>query len=258
MGHDELGYLVDLAEPAHLATAAAAERLGYGALWVAGGQLLAGLEPLAKLLEATERIVVGSAIAQAESHPAETLTRLFQRTEQRFPGRLLAGIGTQGPIRRAEAYLAELDAGGLPVSRRLLAALGPRKLDLASTRTAGAIAHLVSPEDTARIRARIGPEARLVVLQMAVFGTDQSPAMPSLRFLATVPGYVTNLRRMGFTEERIATLDPGLVETVLASGTPSAIAERFRAHLDAGADQVVLCAYGTENEELLAELAAAL
>jgi hypothetical protein len=51
------------------------------------------------------------------------------------------------------SYLDVLDAGGVPVQDRVLSALGPRMVAVASQRSAGTHPHLTIPAQTAQLRA---------------------------------------------------------------------------------------------------------
>jgi alkanesulfonate monooxygenase SsuD/methylene tetrahydromethanopterin reductase-like flavin-dependent oxidoreductase (luciferase family) len=55
----------------------------------------------------------------------------------------------------------------------------------------------------------------------------------------TLTNYTSNLLRFGFTEEDVAgDGSDRLIDAVIPHGTPEAVAEAVRAHLDAGADHV--------------------
>lgn len=238
-------------------TAGELERLGYSAIWL-GASPAAELEVVDPLLEATERLVVGTSIVNVWTAPAEAVAESFHRLESKHPGRFVLGIGAGHPENNAgyrrpyEAlvhYLDDLDRGGVPVGRRALAALGPRVLDLARTRAAGALPYLVTPEHTRRARAQLGPDALLVVEQKVVLDDDVDSARelgrarvgPYLR----LSNYVANLRRIGFDDEDVAF--PGsdrLVDALALHGDAGVVAAGLRAHLTAGANQVavqVLC-----------------
>ncbi len=60
------------------------------------------------------------------------------------------------PLATTGAYLDALDDGGVPAAARCIAALGPRMLELARDRTAGAHPYLVTPEHTATARNILG------------------------------------------------------------------------------------------------------
>jgi probable F420-dependent oxidoreductase len=173
---------------------------------------------------------------RAARHPCETA-----------PGRIVAGIGgAHGPrhIPRLAAYLDELDELGIGRDRRVLAALGPRKLELARDRTAGAITLMVTPEHTARIREALGPDAVLVVQHFVAVDENPVTARAALRepleFLSGLPGDRANFLRMGFTDDDVTDLSDRLVDGVTAWGSAETVTARLREHLDAGADQVVI------------------
>lgn len=125
-----------------------------------------------------------------------------------------------------------------------MAALGPRKLELARDRCAGAIALLVAPDYTTAARRLLGSELALVIDQMVVLDTDpvraRETARGPLRFLSAVGGYVANFARMGFTETDISELSDRLVDELVAWGDTDTITARLTEHLAAGADHVVL------------------
>jgi probable F420-dependent oxidoreductase len=145
------------------------------------------------------------------------------------------------------SFLDALDAAGADACReeRLLAALGPRMLDLARERTAGAHPFLVTPEHTAIARAALGPGKLLAPEIKAVLVEDPGQARAIARTQTSIcvaqPNYINNLLRMGFEEHDL--LDGGsdrLVDAVVAWGDESVVADRVTAHLDAGADHVAV------------------
>jgi probable F420-dependent oxidoreductase len=126
---------------------------------------------------------------------------------------------------------------------RLLAALGPRMLDLAAERAHGVHPYLVPPEHTAMARARLGPAPLLCPEQAVVLGLDRHDAMVVARRHVGnhlgYAGYVSNFRRLGWSDDDLA--DGGsdaLLESMVAMGNVDAVVGRIREHLDAGADCV--------------------
>jgi probable F420-dependent oxidoreductase len=252
------------------AQAAAAEELGYSALWVAGGQLRS-LDPLLRLLRATSRVAVVPGIIPLDVHGPAEIAALYAEAERIAPGRLVVGIGGPqqlriGALAAVEDALDELDTGGAaPRSRRLLAALGPRKLDLARDRFGGAITLLVEPRYTTWTRERLGEAPTLAVHQMVVLDEDPGAARTTARgplgFLSTVGGYAAAFSRMGFDEREIRELDDRLVDAVVAWGGVDTVAARVRAQHAAGADHVVvspvLAAGGPSAAEVVERLAPA-
>jgi probable F420-dependent oxidoreductase len=144
-------------------------------------------------------------------------------------------------------YLDELDAANTPVRKedRVLAALGPKMLELARDRSAGAHPYLTTPEHTQRARSVLGEGPLLAPEQMVVVETDpgiaRDIARKSLALYLRLPNYTNNMLRSGFTEADLA--DGGsdrLIDGHIAWGGLEAIAGRVREHLDAGADHVCI------------------
>ena len=154
------------------------------------------------------------------------------------------------------SFLDGLDeAGGVGARDRVLAALGPRMLELAGERTWGAHPFLVTPEHTARARKILGPEALLAPEQTVILESDPTRAREIVRaHLSTYldfPNYSSNMLREGFEE---ADLQGGgsdaLVDGLFAWGDEAKIAARIAAHRERGADHVALQVLGGERGEL--------
>ena len=230
------------------------ERLGYQTVWL-GGCRRAGLEFVDPLLEATSTLTVATGIADIWANPVDELAASYHRIDQRFPGRFLLGIGAghpeahqayAKPYRALVDYLDALDAAGVPRERRVLAALGPKVLELSATRTLGAHPYLTPPAHTRFARDVLGPDALLAPEQKVVLETDPARAREIGRPVVDRPylhlrNYVANLHRLGYTDADIA--DGGsdaLIDALVARGDAEAIAARLRAHLDAGANHVAI------------------
>ncbi|HEX5145092.1 MAG TPA: LLM class F420-dependent oxidoreductase [Mycobacterium sp.] len=246
------------------------EALGYGAVWVGGSPPaeLAWVEPL---LEATSTLAVATGIVNIWTAAPGPVAESFHRIDAAYPGRFLLGIGVghpeahatyRTPLAALREYLDRLDEHGVPRNRRVVAALGPRVLELSAQRSAGAHPYLTTPEHTAMARTIIGPEAFLAPEHKVVMTTDADHARAvgrkALDIYLNLQNYLSNWKRLGFTDEDLAR--PGsdaLVDAVVAYGTPEQIAARLRQHLDAGADHVPVQVL-TSPEKLvdaLAELA---
>jgi probable F420-dependent oxidoreductase len=233
---------------AYLDRAAELERLGYSALWLPGGQI-DDLNRLAEITGATKAVPVGSAIISLDVYPPGSVAGVYAQLEASVPGRLVAGLGgpqKPHPLPALNEYLDHLDRADPPVpaGRRLLAALGPRKLELARDRCAGAILLLVTPAYTSAAREIIGADSTLVIDQMLVLDTDAARARQTarrlLRFLSGLPGYRASFERMGFTDGDIAGLSDALVDELVVWGDADAIAVRVGQYRQAGADHIML------------------
>jgi probable F420-dependent oxidoreductase len=151
------------------------------------------------------------------------------------------------------SYLDELDASSPPVppERRFLAALGPKMLELSRDRSAGAHPYFVPVEHTSYAREIIGPDALLAPEQAVLLETDPDRARVGARQhmerYLQLPNYANNLLRHGFSESDLS--DGGserLADAIVAWGDEAAIAERVRAHHEAGADHVCIQVVGVE------------
>ena len=236
------------ADGRHLDEAAALERLGYSAIWLRGGQI-DKLSRIAEVVGATTAVPVVPGIIPADVYSPGEVTRLYGELQASAPGRFIAGLGgpqVPRPLRPLHDYLDQLDHGEPPVpaSRRILAALGPRKLEIASERAAGAVLLLVTPDYTRTARAILGTQATLVVSLMVAPQADPARARETargpLRFLSGVAGYRASFTRMGFADSDIDGLSDELVDRLVAWGTADAITARVSEYRQAGADHVAL------------------
>lgn len=246
------------------------EQLGYGAVWV-GASPPADLSFVEPILEQTSTLQIATGIVNIWSADADTVADSYHRIEKAYPGRFLLGIGAGHPEHTQEyvkpydalvSYLDALDAKTVPTSRRVLAALGPKVLKLARDRSAGAHPYLTTPEHTAQARELVGNTVYLAPEHKVVLTTDVEKARElgrkTVEFYLGLSNYVNNWRRLGFTSDDVE--QPGsdkLIDSVVAYGTPEAIAARLTEHLDAGADHVCVQVLGSKDELVptLAELA---
>jgi probable F420-dependent oxidoreductase len=158
------------------------------------------------------------------------------------------------PLHAMRTFLDGLDAASEPppADERCLAALGPKMLDLAASRTAGAHTYFVPVEHTRSARERLGP-GKLIATEVAcVVETDPARGKAVAREYATLylglSNYTRNLLDFGFAEDDFA--DGGsdrLLDAIVPQGSAEHIAEVVRAHLDAGADHVCVQPLGEDG-----------
>lgn len=249
-------------DPAQAAAAAAElEQLGYTALWIpdVGGDVFGSLD---NLLAATSTATIATGILNVWMHTPDDTAAAHARLVAAHGPRFLCGIGIshrplidhvnspgtyQQPVAKMADYLDGLDAAPTPLAAndRVLAALGPKMLDLARTRTAGTHPYLVTPELTEKARAGVGPDGLVASEQAVVLETDPTAARAIARqHLATyigLPNYTNNWKRQGFTDDDLA--DGGsdrLVDALVVWGDEAAIAARVQMQRDAGADHVCI------------------
>ena len=229
--------------PHSLEAAQAAEELGYPTIWLSGGPL-PGLQTIVDLIGATNSIKFVSGILAVVKYSAADVSTTYAAMEASAPGRFTVGLGgAHGPkpLATLNAYLDEVD---VPVERRVLAALGPRMLELARDRSAGAYPFLVSAAYSAEARKVLGPDKLLAVSHLVVLESDadraRAIARDTISFFPRIPGYAASLKRQGFTEEDQAELPDHMVDALAAWGTPADIKAKLTEHLDAGADHVAV------------------
>jgi probable F420-dependent oxidoreductase len=246
-------------------TAAELEKIGFRAIWFPESVGRESLTHAGLLLAATSRIVVATGIANIYARDPVTMAAAQNTLAEAYPGRFLLGLGvshiplveqlrghTYGkPVASMRAYLDGMDGAPYraipPATKpaRVLAALGPKMLQLAAERAGGAHTYFVPLEHTVRSRQILGQNGLLAVEQAIVLESDAAKAREiarshTARYLA-LPNYVTNLRRLGFSEEDLKNSGSDrLVDAIVAWGDMSVIVDRIRAHQSAGANHVCI------------------
>jgi probable F420-dependent oxidoreductase len=229
------------------------EDVGYTALWSSGGFDPGLATHFEKMLAATDHVTVASGIVSVWAAAPDEVSKSVAAIDARYPGRFVLGVGAshsaivqdyRRPYSHVVEYLDALDGIGVVTKdRRMLAALGPRMLELAGERAAGAHPYFVPVEHTARARETLGPGPVLAPEVTVVLESDVSKARQLARTFTEgylgLPNYRDNLRTLGFDEEDVAGGGSDrLVDAVVAWGDVDAIARRVREHRQAGADHV--------------------
>ena len=256
-------FALDL-HPAAKAQEAAAEieALGYGAIWIPEAMGREAFTNSALLLAGTKRIAVATGIANMWARDAMAMAAAQKTLAEAYNDRFLLGIGVSHaplvgmrghdyakPLSAMRRYLDAMDsapfmaAGPATPPKRVIAALAPKMLQLAAERAWGSHPYFVPPEHTAYARKILGNGPLLAPEQAAVLETDPAQASEIARtHMSTylgLPNYVNNLKRLGFTDDDIASGGSDrLVDAIVVWGTIDAVVQRVRAHHDAGADHV--------------------
>ncbi len=257
------------AHPSAAAQAAAVEleELGYRTLWLneATGRdpfVMAGV-----LLSATSTLTLALGIANIYARDAMTTAAAQKTLAEAYPNRFLLGLGVSSPVlvekvrghdygkplSYMKAYLTAMDNAPFNAVKpseppeRVLAALGPKMLELSATQANGAHPYLTTPEHTRSAREILGPGVFLAPEQMVVLESDPTVARAigrsAISFYLRAPGYLANLRRLGYSDDDWA--DPKapsdrLVDGIVAWGGVETVVARVREHHDAGADHVAV------------------
>ncbi|MEX1207003.1 MAG: TIGR03620 family F420-dependent LLM class oxidoreductase [Acidimicrobiia bacterium] len=255
------------------------EELGYGAIWFPESRGREAFTAASLVLEATERIVVATGIASIWARdPMATAFGAFGLSEA-YPGRFVLGLGVSHapsvtrrgqqylrPLQRMAEYLDALETVSTPIAGAdapavVLAALGPRMLALGASRTTGVHPYFSPVEHTRLARELVGPGPLIAPEQAIVIDADAATARQTAR--AHMAGYLAldnyrrNLLRLGWPDRDLdeGGTDP-VVDSVVGWGDAATVANRLRAHLDAGADHVSIQPlgdpFGLDQLEVLA------
>jgi probable F420-dependent oxidoreductase len=220
------------------------EGMDFSTIWMSGGPM-SHLGQVTDVVQATTTARVATGIISVDRFPAADVAELYAELEAVTPGRFVVGLGGAhgtDPLGTLNGYLDELES--VPVSARVMAALGPRMLGLARDRAAGAFPVLITPEYTRRARAVLGDDTTLAVEQLVVLETDPERARRiahgTVDFLGRLPGYQASFRRQGFSADDVEALSDAVVDGLVAWGDAATVAERVTALRDAGADHVAV------------------
>jgi probable F420-dependent oxidoreductase len=260
-----------------------AEAWGYGALWIPEAMGREVFSASAWLLANTSTLIVASGIANIYARDSLATAAAQNGLNEQSGDRFLLGLGVSHvplvegvrkhaygkPLATMRAYLqamAEADyLAALPPAapKTVLAALGPKMLELSAELADGAHPYNVTPEHTRRARGILGASKLLCVEQAAILETNAAEARATARRFLSIylglPNYVDNWRRLGFSD---ADFTGGgsdrLIDSIMVWGDERAIRNRIEEHWQAGADHVCVQAIGQgglPDERLLALLA---
>ncbi len=240
------------------------ESLGYGTLWIPE---TVGKNPLVVaswLLANTQTLNLATGIVNIY-HREPGVTMAGQRTlAEQSDGRFLLGIGVSHkplvegvrgleygpPVATMRTYLERMAAApytALMPSESpptVIAALGPKMLELAASACQGAHPYFTSPEHTRFARDIVGPDTMLCVEQKVILESDPAKARelakPVAKIYHKLPNYRNNWLRMRLSEGDIDDLTDKFIDTTFAWGSVEAISDRLQAHFDAGASHVCI------------------
>ncbi len=238
------------------------EELGVGTLWFGEAYGREAFTASSLYLQATRRLVVATGIASIYGRDAVAANAASRTLCAAFPGRFLLGLGVSHaplvermrghaygkPVQAMREYLDALDAAPYLVgdpgepAPRVLAALGPKMLELSRDRAQGAHPYLVTPAHTADARALLGDGPVLAVEQAVVLSDDEEVfrrrAAAHLEIYTGLPNYRNSWLRQGFTtDDAVRGGSERLQDALVARGLDAARA-RVQEHLAAGATHV--------------------
>jgi probable F420-dependent oxidoreductase len=252
-------------------TAARIESLGYSTLWLPDTMGRDPFAHIAWLASQTTTLQFATGIASIFHRHPGPMMQVANTLAEQTGGRFVLGLGVSHgpmvegvrgldyskPLSQMRDYLAAMDASMYmatpPTEKplRLLAALGPKMLELSATAADGAHPYFTTPEHTAEAREAIGPDKLLCVEQKVILSTDadaaRAAANKAINTYARLPNYRNNWIRIGFTEDEIEQRANRFVDHVIVWGDEDKLRAGVQAHYDAGADHVCVQPVSTDG-----------
>lgn len=244
------------------------EHFGYQTLWYPESLSYEALVVAGYLLSNTQDLIVASGIANIYARDAVTAAQGYDSLNRLYGGRFVLGLGVSHiplvegarghsygkPVTTMRQYLRDMGSAKLDPTIKfddravVLAALGPKMLELASVSAKGALPYCVTPDHTAEARKVMGPEAWLCVEQKICLTEDEGAARAVQREqmapYMTMNNYRNNWFRLGFTEEEVTgKASTRFLDAMVVWGNEQVIQDCIDAHFKAGADQVVIQAF---------------
>jgi probable F420-dependent oxidoreductase len=237
------------------------EKTGYSTLWYPESRGYESMSLAATLLSSSEKLVIGSSIANIYARDSFTAQRAMLSLNKLYGDRFILGLGVSHipmveglrghrydkPLGAMGAYLDGINkgapAGEFPPV--MVAALGPKMLALSAAKSRGAVPYNVTPKHTAKAAAILGPSKWLAVEQKVTLETDPAKARAigrkELARYLVLPNYRNNWLREEFTEADLT--DGGsdrFIDAMVLWGDADTVKRGLREHFTAGATHVCL------------------
>jgi probable F420-dependent oxidoreductase len=237
----------------------AVEKNGYSALWYPESRGYETVALASHLLSNSEKLVVGSSIANIYARDAYTSRRAMISLNDLHGGRFILGLGVSHipmveglrghkydkPLGTMSAYLDAIYKDAPADAPVVVAALGPKMLALSGAKSMGAVPYNVTPRHTAEAAKILGKNKILAVEQKVTIETNPAKARAlgrkELARYLLLPNYCNNWLRIGFTQADLA--DGGsdkFIDAMCLWGDANTVKKGLRAHFDAGATHVCL------------------
>lgn len=240
------------------------ESLGYAAMWLPEAWSREAFTSAGLMLAATSSMIVATGIANIWARDAVAAANAAKTLNAAYADRFVLGLGVShrplverlrgheyvSPVEAMRDYLTAMDAAPMMAPEgehryaRVIAALGPKMLEVGATLADGVHPYLVTPEHTARARAAVGDKF-VGVEQAVVLGQSRDEfltrAHAYLGFYTGLDNYKNSWRRLGFTEDDfVRGGSERLCDAMVVHGDEGAVLERVNEHRRAGADHVCL------------------
>lgn len=247
------------------------ESLGYSAMWLPEAWGREAFTSAGLMLSATTSMTIATGIANIWARDAVAAQNAAKTLNAAYQDRFVLGLGVSHrplverlrghdyatPVEAMRAYLTAMDAapmhapeGELRVAR-VVAALGPKMLEVGATLADGVHPYLVTPEHTQRARAAVGDKF-IGVEQAVVLGQSREEylrrAHAHLDIYTGLANYKNSWRRLGFGDEDfVRGGSDRLCDAMVVHGDEDAVMARVNEHRRAGADHVCLQVLGDET-----------
>src|SRR3954454_6513911 len=237
------------------------ENNGYANLWYPESRGYESMSLAAFLLSCSEKLVIGSSIANIYARDSFTAQRALISLNALYGNRFILGLGVSHvpmveglrghrydkPVPAMRAYLEGVrkDLPNPEEAPVMVAALGPKMLALSAEKSRGAVPYNVTPKHTAKAAAILGPTKWLAVEQKVTLESDPVRARTlgrkELARYMVLPNYRNNWLRDGFTEADLANGGSDrFIDAMCLWGDAETVRRGLRAHFDAGATHVCL------------------
>ena len=242
------------------------EALGWPTVWVPESRGREALTHAGFLLASTKTMHVINGIAQIWAREAKWTYGASVLLADAYPNRHVLGLGFGGsrpgvnnPLTSMVEYLDQLDAMETPnpvpsaPMRRLLAAYGPKMLELARVRSDGAHTYHVNLAHTVQSREILGA-AFLGVEHPIIIETDpekaRAIARDHLHRFFDQRYNIAKFRRLGYSEDDMRNGGSNrIVDDLVFWGDLESVVKKLRGHLGAGADHVAIQVLGIRPGE---------
>ncbi len=253
--------------------AAEIESLGYAALWMPEAWGREAFSSAQLQLAATSTLVVATGIANIWARDAVAAASASKTLNAAFGERFVLGLGVShrplveglrkhdyaSPVAAMRDYLTSMDAApmfapeGAQPYARVIAALGPKMLEVGAAFADGVHPYLVTPEHTALARAAVGDKF-VGVEQAVVLGQTRDEylrrAHAHLEVYTGLDNYKNSWRRLGFNEgDFVRGGSERLCDAMVVHGDEGAIMARIMEHREAGADHICLQVLANESND---------
>jgi probable F420-dependent oxidoreductase len=237
----------------------AVEKNGYSAFWHPESRGYEAMSLGTYLLSKSEKLVIGSSIANIYARDAYTARRGMISMNDLHGGRYILGLGVSHipmveglrghkydkPLGAMSAYLDAVYKDAPADSPVVVAALGPKMLALSGAKSMGAVPYNVTPKHTAEAAKILGKSKILAVEQKVTIETDPAKARAlgrkELARYMVLPNYRNNWLRIGFSEAELANGGSDkFIDAMCLWGDANTVKKGLRAHFDAGATHVCL------------------